>query len=287
MSRGKNHPMKQGSSNQTKNRELATLVARLTAFLATLIPLGRDDASPGLPWMAWEAVSGVGAIALLVPPMSEYLYAVSPLQAAILTLGPILVALLAIVIQATTIDGAGRSSGRRPAMLAVAVAIAYGATDLVAASEQGLDNRDGCFSAADFAPSCYTHSGGTATKVENAHRKPGTSGRHRVRTLPLERIGRRPPDRTNLTQDNNWRNTQSNCLAELNMVGRVGGGASGLCRLVCPAILQGTSAGILRGDNGNEREASARMETAAKVSEISRAVTKTGASRPRTHGPWP
>ena len=69
------------------------------------------------------------------------------------------------------------------------------------------------------------------------------------------------------------------------MVARVAGGASGLCRLVCPAILQGTSTGVLRGDNGNEREASARMETAAKVSEISRAVTKTGASRPRTHCP--
>lgn len=129
--------MKQGSWNQTKNRELATLVARLTAFLATLIPL----VAMMLPWVTLdgmgEAVSGVGAIALLVPPMSEYLYAVSPLQAAILTLVPILVALLAIVIS--------HNYRRRraifwapPAMLAVAVAIAYGATDLVTASEQGL-----------------------------------------------------------------------------------------------------------------------------------------------------
>ena len=103
--------MQQSNQNQTRNRELATLIVRLTAFVATLIPL----AAMTLPWVTLdgieETVSGVGAIALLVPPMSEYLYAVSPLQAAILTLGPILVALLAIIISHTT-DGAKRSSGR-------------------------------------------------------------------------------------------------------------------------------------------------------------------------------
>ena len=129
--------MQQSNQNQTRNRELATLIVRLTAFVATLIPL----AAMTLPWVTLdgieETVSGVGAIALLVPPMSEYLYAVSPLQAAILTLGPILVALLAIIIS--------HNYRRRkaifwapPAMLAVAVAIAYGATDLVIATGQGL-----------------------------------------------------------------------------------------------------------------------------------------------------
>ena len=129
--------MPQSSWNQTKNRELVTLIMPLTAFVVTLIPL----VAMTLPWVTLDgvgkAVSGVGAIALLVPPMSEYLYAVSPFQAAILTLGPILVALLAIIIshnykQRKAIFWAPL------AMLAVAMAIAYGATDLVTASEQGL-----------------------------------------------------------------------------------------------------------------------------------------------------
>ena len=126
-----------GSRDQTMNRELITLIMRLAAFTATLIPL----AALALPWVVLdgtgEAVSGVGAIALLVPPMGEYLYAVSPLQAALLTLGPILVALLAIIT--------GYNYRRRrsiywapPVMLAVSVVIAYGTTDLVAAAEPGL-----------------------------------------------------------------------------------------------------------------------------------------------------
>ena len=73
-----------GNQAQTKNRELITLIMRLVAFAATLIPL----VVMALPWVTLdgtgEPVSGVGAVALLLPPMSEYLYAVSPVQAAIL-----------------------------------------------------------------------------------------------------------------------------------------------------------------------------------------------------------
>ena len=120
-----------------RNRELVTLVIRLSAFVATLIPL----AAMALPWIildgTGEAVSGVGAIALLVPPSSEYLYAVSPLQAAFLTLGPVLVALLAIII-------AHKYRQRKSvvwaplALLIVAGLVAYGTGDLIAAIGPGL-----------------------------------------------------------------------------------------------------------------------------------------------------
>ena len=126
-----------GGRDQTRRRELITLIMRLAAFVATLIPL----AALALPWVTLdgtgEAVSGVGSIALLVPPMSEYLYAVSPLQATFLTVGPMLVALLAIIT--------GYNYRRRksiywapPAMLIVAGAIAFGTADLIAAAEPGL-----------------------------------------------------------------------------------------------------------------------------------------------------
>ena len=126
-----------GDRDQTRDRELLTLIMRLTAFVATLIPL----AALALPWVVLdgteESVSGIGAIALLVPPTSEYLYAVSPLQAGILTLGPILLALLAII---TSYNYRRRRSiyWAPPATLIVAGAIGYGTGDLVTAIEPGL-----------------------------------------------------------------------------------------------------------------------------------------------------
>ena len=122
---------------QGRNRELLTLIMRLAAFATTLVPL----AAMALPWVALdgaeESVSGVGAIALLVPPMREYLFAVSPSQGAILTLGPVLIALLAII---TSYNYRRRRSiyWAPPIMLAVALVIAYGATDLVTGAEPGL-----------------------------------------------------------------------------------------------------------------------------------------------------
>ena len=135
--RERNRTRQQGSRDQTRRRELATLIMRLVAFIATLIPL----AAMALPWVELdgteEAVSGVGAIALLVPPMGEYLYAVSPLQAALLTVGPILVVLLTII---TSYNYRRRKSiyWAPSAMLIVAIAIAYGAGDLVTAIGPGL-----------------------------------------------------------------------------------------------------------------------------------------------------
>ena len=126
-----------GDQDQTKNRELITLAMRFTAFVATLIPL----AAMALPWVTLDGtdvvVSGIGAIALLVPPTSEYLFAVSPIQAAIVTAGPILAAALAII---TSYNYWQRKSifWAPPAMLAVMLVIAYGAVDLITAIEPGL-----------------------------------------------------------------------------------------------------------------------------------------------------
>lgn len=133
----RNRTRQSGSPDQTRSRELITLVMRLAAFVATLIPL----AALALPWVTLdgteEAVSGVGAVALLAPPMSEYLYTVSSLQATLLTVGPILVALLAIIT--------GYNYRRRrsiywapPAMLIVSGAIAFGTADLITTTEPGL-----------------------------------------------------------------------------------------------------------------------------------------------------
>ena len=125
------------TSVQGRNRELITLIVRLSAFAATLIPL----AAMALPWVMLDgtgkSVSGVGAIALLVPPTSEYLYTVSPLQAALLTIGPILVALLATI---TSYNYRRRKSiyWAPPAMMALTAGIAYGASDIVTATEPGL-----------------------------------------------------------------------------------------------------------------------------------------------------
>lgn len=126
-----------GNRDQTKNRELITLIMRLSAFVAALVPL----AAMALPWITLdgtgEVVSGVGVIGLLVPPTSEYLYAVSPLQAAFLTLGPVLVALLAII---TAYKYRQRKSvfWAPPAMLIVAGIVAYSTGDLVASLGTGL-----------------------------------------------------------------------------------------------------------------------------------------------------
>ena len=126
-----------GETSRNRTREITTFAVRLVAFVISLVPLGALT----LPWVTLdgtgEVISGAGAIALLVPPMGAYLYAVSPLQASILTVGPILVALLAMVI--------GYNYQRRrsvywapPVMLVITALIAYGAADLVIATEPGL-----------------------------------------------------------------------------------------------------------------------------------------------------
>ena len=141
-----------------------------------------------LPWATLDGtdtvVSGVGAIALLVPPTSEYLFAVSPIQAAIVTAGPMLAAALAII---TSYNYWQRKSifWAPPAMLAVMLAIAYGAVDLITAIEPGLVTMMAVSALAVLAPSRNTTPGDIATKNENARAIPGFGGSHRNGALPL------------------------------------------------------------------------------------------------------
>ena len=120
-----------------KRQQAVTFIIRLLAFAAALVPL----LALLLPWVMMDGtrdiLSGVGLVALLASPMREYLYQVNPLQAALLTIGPALIAILAIITS--------HSYYRRnsifwaPLMtLAIAMAIVYVAVDLVSAIYEGL-----------------------------------------------------------------------------------------------------------------------------------------------------
>ena len=120
-----------------KRQQAVTFIIRLLAFAVALVPL----LALLLPWVMMDGtrdiLSGVGLVALLASPMREYLYQVDPLQAALLTVGPALIAILAIIT--------GHSYYRRnsifwaPLMtLAIAMAIVYVAVDLVSAIYEGL-----------------------------------------------------------------------------------------------------------------------------------------------------
>ena len=121
----------------TKSQQAVTLIVRLFAFIVTLVSL----LALLLPWIMLdgtrEILSGVGAIALLASPMREYLYQVDPVQAAILTIGPVLIALLAIIT--SNYYYRRKSIFWAPlAMLATAMAIIYIVNDLVNAIYEGL-----------------------------------------------------------------------------------------------------------------------------------------------------
>ena len=121
----------------TKNQQIATLIIRLFAFALTLVPL----LALLLPWVMMDGtrdiLSGAGLVALLASPMREYLYQVDPLQAATLTIGPALIALLGI----TTSHRYYRRKSIFWAplmMLAIAMAIAFIAGDLIYTIYEGL-----------------------------------------------------------------------------------------------------------------------------------------------------
>ena len=125
------------SRRNTKSKQAVTLAVRLFAFIATLAPL----LSLLLPWVMLdgtrEILSGVGMIALLGSSMREYLYQVDPIQAAMVTIGPILIALLAIITSHSYYRR--RSIFWAPlAMLATAMAIAFMTQDLVNAIYEGI-----------------------------------------------------------------------------------------------------------------------------------------------------
>lgn len=117
-------------------RQRVTAAIRWCAFAVTLVPL----AALFLPWLALEGSgefrTGVSSIALLASPLREYLFTADPLQASIITMGPILIFML-------TFATAKRYYERRsvvwapPAMLLVALAIIYQTTNLTSAVYQG------------------------------------------------------------------------------------------------------------------------------------------------------
>ena len=121
----------------SKNQQVATLIVRISAFAVTLVPI----LAFLLPWIMVDGtsyiLSGVGLVALLASPMREYLYQVDPLQAAMLTMGPALIALLGITTSYRYYQR--RSIFWAPfVMFAIALAIVYMADDLVSAVYEGL-----------------------------------------------------------------------------------------------------------------------------------------------------
>ena len=110
-------------------RRTVTIAVRLVAFAVAMAPL----AALFMPWITLDgnqrSYTGVTSVALLVSPIREYLYAVDPVQAAIVTLSPLLIVLLSVVTSSYYYK-------RRailwapPAILAVALAVIYMTADL-------------------------------------------------------------------------------------------------------------------------------------------------------------
>ena len=123
--------------DRRKEREALTFAIRLTAFALTLVPFLAMVA----PWVALDGLrgthSGVDSMALLVTPVAVYMYGVSPLQAGVVSAGPILILLLAII---TSYNYHRRRSilWAPPAMFAVAMGISMGAGSFVVSTHYGL-----------------------------------------------------------------------------------------------------------------------------------------------------
>ena len=127
----------QGGSSRRKGLEAVTFAIRLSAFAVTLVPF----LALAAPWVTLdgigEAHSGVDSMALLATPVAVYMYGVSPFQAGVVSVGPILVLLLAVIISY-------RYHRRKsvlwapPTMFAVAMIISLGAGNFVVSTHYGL-----------------------------------------------------------------------------------------------------------------------------------------------------
>ena len=128
---------RRGRNARGRERGALTFAVRLIAFAVSLVPF------PALvaPWVALDGLegtyNGVDSMALLVTPTAVYMFGVSPLQAAIVSVGPILILLLAII---TSYNYHRRRSipWAPPAMFAVAMAISLGAGSFVVSTHYGL-----------------------------------------------------------------------------------------------------------------------------------------------------
>ena len=80
-----------------RSRDVIITAVRIVTFIVTMIPL----AALFTPWVTLDGSvgtrSGVGCIALLASPVRDYLMAVDLMQAAVVTLGPAVILLLAVV----------------------------------------------------------------------------------------------------------------------------------------------------------------------------------------------
>ena len=131
------HAAQRSGSGHGKRLEAATFAVRLSAFAVALVPF---LALAG-PWVTLDGInevySGVDCIALLATPVAVYMYGVSPIQAGIVSAGPILILLLATI---TSYRYHHRKSvlWAPPAMFAVAMAVSLGAGSFVVSTHYGL-----------------------------------------------------------------------------------------------------------------------------------------------------
>ena len=127
----------QPSGDHRKRLETITFVIRLGAFAVSLMPF----LALAAPWITLDGTnevhSGVDCMALLATSTAVYMYGVSPLETGIVSVGPMLVLLLAIITSY-------RYHRRRSilwaptAMFAVAMAISLGAGNFAISTHYGL-----------------------------------------------------------------------------------------------------------------------------------------------------
>ncbi len=126
-----------GKESRATNREIATLAVRLGFFALALVPLGAFL----MPWVTLDGTqethTGIETVALLASPISRYLFEVSFVQAATLTVGTGLIAFMAM--------GTAFYYHRRKSiywtplvMLGLAIAVVFGTGAIVNATHSGL-----------------------------------------------------------------------------------------------------------------------------------------------------
>ncbi len=117
--------------------ENISVAVRLVAFGVTMVPFS----ALFLPWVtldgSGEVRSGVTSISLLVSPVRDYLFEADPVQAAIVTIGPVAVVLLAIITGSRYYNRRATPS-TPPLMLAASLSITYLTANLIRVTHEGL-----------------------------------------------------------------------------------------------------------------------------------------------------
>ena len=130
------HTSQANSDDRSKNWEIATLSVRLAFFALAIAPMG----ALLLPWVTLDGTAethtGIATVALLASPVSAYLYEVNPIQAATLTVGTAVIALLSML---TAYHYHQRKSAYWAplAVLAIAASIVFGTGELADATHSG------------------------------------------------------------------------------------------------------------------------------------------------------